>query len=103
MNIEEIATKADLAEMEQRIIQALSAQKVEKERCLDIDEAAKYIKCTLSHGEAFFCHHIARKRCRPVHRLKAVGHKEVTTTQIYTKVLDEGRKKAVELIPKIDV
>lgn len=44
MNIEEIATKADLAEMEQRIIQALSAQKVEKERCLDIGEAAKYIK-----------------------------------------------------------
>ena len=44
MNIEEIATKADLAEMEQRIIQALSAQKVEKGRTLNIDEAAKYIK-----------------------------------------------------------
>ena len=44
MNLEEIATKADLAAMEKRIIQALATQKVEKERCLDIDEAAKYIK-----------------------------------------------------------
>ena len=33
---------------------------------------------------------------------KLLGHKEVTTTQIYTKVLDEGRKKAVELIPGIE-
>lgn len=30
---------------------------------------------------------------------KLLGHKTVTTTQIYTKVLDEGRKKAVDAIP----
>jgi len=34
---------------------------------------------------------------------KLLGHKEVTTTQIYTKVLDEGRKKAVEQIPDISL
>lgn len=43
MNLEEIATKADLAAMEKRIIQALATQKIEKERTLNIDEAAKYI------------------------------------------------------------
>lgn len=43
MNLEEIATKADLAAMEKRIIQALATQKIEKRRTLNIDEAAKYI------------------------------------------------------------
>lgn len=43
MNLEEIATKADLASMEKRIIQALATQKIEKGRTLNIDEAAKYI------------------------------------------------------------
>lgn len=43
MNLEEIATKADLAAMEKRIIQALATQKIEKKRPLNIDEAAKYI------------------------------------------------------------
>lgn len=43
MNLEEIATKADLAAMEKRIIQALATQKIEKKRTLNIDEAAKYI------------------------------------------------------------
>jgi site-specific recombinase XerD len=33
---------------------------------------------------------------------KLLGNKEVTTTQIYAKVLDEGRKKAVEAIPDIN-
>lgn len=43
MDLEEIATKADLAAMEKRIIQALATQKIEKKRTLNIDEAAKYI------------------------------------------------------------
>ena len=43
MNLEEIATKSDLAAMEKRIIQALATQKIEKKRTLNIDEAAKYI------------------------------------------------------------
>lgn len=43
MNLEEIATKADLAAMEKRIIQALATQKIEKKRTLNIDEAARYI------------------------------------------------------------
>lgn len=32
---------------------------------------------------------------------KILGHTNVKTTQIYTKVLDEGKRKAVELVPKI--
>lgn len=32
MNLEEIATKADLAAMEKRIIQALATQKIEKKK-----------------------------------------------------------------------
>lgn len=32
---------------------------------------------------------------------KLLGHTKITTTQIYTKALDEGRRKAVESIPKI--
>lgn len=32
---------------------------------------------------------------------KLLGHTKVTTTQIYAKVLDEGRKKAVDAIPEI--
>lgn len=30
---------------------------------------------------------------------RLLGHKSVETTQIYAKVLDEGRKKAVDAIP----
>ena len=32
---------------------------------------------------------------------KLLGHAKITTTQIYTKVLDEGKKKAVDAIPLI--
>jgi len=32
---------------------------------------------------------------------KILGHTDIKTTQIYTKVLDEGKRKAVELIPQI--
>lgn len=32
---------------------------------------------------------------------KLLGHKSIATTQIYAKVLDEGRKKAVDAIPII--
>lgn len=32
---------------------------------------------------------------------KLLGHRNVTTTQVYATVLDQGRKKAVESIPRI--
>lgn len=32
---------------------------------------------------------------------KLLGHTKITTTQIYAKVLDEGRKKAVDSIPEL--
>lgn len=54
MNIEEIATKKDLEEMEKRILAALSSR-----------------------------------------------HRNVTTTQVYATVLDQGRKKAVDSIPRL--
>lgn len=44
MNTEEIATKCDLAEMEQRILQAILDKVKTKDRTLNIDEAVKHIK-----------------------------------------------------------
>lgn len=34
---------------------------------------------------------------------KLLGHRNIETTQIYAKVLDEGRKKAVDAIPEIKI
>ena len=44
MNIEEIATKGDLAEMERHILQAILDKVKTKDRTLNIDEAVKHIK-----------------------------------------------------------
>lgn len=44
MNTEEIATKGDLAKMEQRILQAIFDKVKTKDRTLNIDEAVKHIK-----------------------------------------------------------
>ena len=43
MNTEEIATKQDLLDMEQRIMQALANRKQDDGRCLNIDQAVEYI------------------------------------------------------------
>lgn len=43
MSIEEIATKQDLLDMEQRILRALLDKDSKDDGCLDIDQAAKYI------------------------------------------------------------
>jgi excisionase family DNA binding protein len=43
MNTEEIATKGDLAKMEQRILQAIFDKVKTKDRTLNIDEAVKHI------------------------------------------------------------
>lgn len=32
---------------------------------------------------------------------KLLGHANVKTTQIYTKIVDENKRRAVNLIPKI--
>ena len=44
MNIEEIATKDDLAKMECRILQAILEKGKTKDRTLNIDDAVKHIK-----------------------------------------------------------
>lgn len=61
MNIEEIATKKDLEEMEKRIIAAMSSRQ-RNEETLDIDSACAYIKAKKSQmykltssGEIAFC------------------------------------------------
>lgn len=30
-----------------------------------------------------------------------MGHKRITTTQIYAKIVDESKRKAVDLIPAL--
>jgi excisionase family DNA binding protein len=44
MGFEDIATKADLAEMERHILQAILDKVKTKDRTLNIDEAVKHIK-----------------------------------------------------------
>ncbi len=43
MNTEEIATKQDLLDMEQRIMQALHNRAPKDDGCMNIDQAVKYI------------------------------------------------------------
>lgn len=91
MNIEEIATKDDLAAMEQRIIQALASKGQFKDRTLDIDEAAKYIKAKgrstmyklTSSGELAYC---------------KVGKANVFLIPDLDKYLERKRKSSVEEI-----
>ena len=34
---------------------------------------------------------------------KRLGHKEIRTTEIYTKIIDEKMKEAANLIPELDL
>lgn len=43
MNIEDIATKKDLAEMEKRILKAMRGTTKADDSCINIDDAARYI------------------------------------------------------------
>ena len=35
------------------------------------------------------------------HKFNILGHANVKTTQIYAKIVDDNKKKAVNLIPKL--
>lgn len=91
MNIEEIATKDDLAAMERRIIQALASKGESTDRVLNIDEAAKYIKAKgrstmyklTSSGELAYC---------------KVGKSNVFRISDLDKYLERKRKSSVEEI-----
>lgn len=59
-------------------------------RCKNLEEALFYIDETISNGWS-----------RPLPVSKLLGHANVKTTQIYAKIVDENKRRAVKLIPKI--
>ncbi len=93
MNLEEIATKADLAAMEKRIIQALATQKIEKKRTLNIDEAAKYINA--KGRSTMYKHKLTSSGELAYHK---VGRANVFLIEDLDRYLESKRKSSVNEI-----
>lgn len=95
MGIEEIATKRDLAEMERRIMEALADFHVKPERA-GVRKNVHFHMARHSFGT------LSLEHGADIYTIsKLMGHRSIATTQVYTKVLDAGRKKAVDSIPEI--